>query len=147
MKVPVTIDIDGTIPITDSVSATDAAARVGEFAIVVTRMVERDAIEIGYCEHEAAEGHKLVAVSFSLTNLGEISRDFDSGWSDVFGLDELGRRFEAERTYGCSDINPGSTADCIVVFDVAENVTIVQLEVYATDKRVVPIPEDEEEEF
>lgn len=148
MKVPVTIDIDETIPITDSVSATDAAARVGVFAITVTATVERDSIEIGYSTLEAGEDSKLVAVGFSLTNLSDEAREFDDLFSgeQVIGIDDMGRRFEAERTFGCGEVNPGSTVDCIVVFEVAESVTIVQLEVYATDKRVVPVPEVEEEE-
>ena len=148
MKVPVTIEIDETIPIADSESATDAAARVGVFAIVVAGMAERDAIEIGYSTLEAGEDNKLVAVGFSLTNLSDESRDFDDLFSgeQVVGLDDMGRRFEAERIFGCEEVNPGSTVDCIVVFEVAENVTIMQIEVYAIDKRVVPIPEAEEEE-
>jgi hypothetical protein len=115
---------------------------------VVSATVERDSIEIGYSTLEAGENSKLVAVSFSLTNLGDEAREFDDWFSgeQVIGLDDMGRRFEAERTFGCGEVNPGSTVDCIVVFEVAENVTIVQLEVYAIDKRVVPVPAVEEEE-
>ena len=158
MKVPVTIDIDETIPIADSVSATDAAARVGAFAIEVIGMVEGVSIEIGYYDFEAAEHHKLVVVDFSLTNLSDESRVFSywlrnyENWTHgegVIGLDDMGRSFRPERLIGCEEVNPGSTEKCTVVFEVGENVTIEQLEVYAIGKGVVPIPEsegDEEEE-
>ena len=144
IKVPITIDIDESIPIADSVSATDAAARVGVFAFTVVETVEGNSIEIGNSTWEAREDNKLVAVGLSLTNLSDESRDFAPqirpgyvGYDGelVIGLDDTGRRFEAKRIIGCVDVNPGSTVDCIVVFEVAENVTIVQLEVYAIDKR------------
>ena len=155
MKVPVTIDIDESIPIADSVSATDAAARVGVFAIVVAGTSESNSMEIGSSTLGAGEGNKLVAVDFNLTNLSDKTMEFaywfrrlhtDSHGERVFGLDDMGRRFEPELIFGCAEVNPGSTEKCIVVFEVGESVTIVQLEVYAIDKGVVPVPEVEEEE-
>ena len=156
MKVPVTIDIDETIPIADSVSATDAAARVGVFAIVVAGTSESNSMEIGYSTLQAGEENKLVAVDFNLTNLSDESmkfafwyRRFGGDWPSgerVIGLDDMGRRFEPEGFFGCVEVNPGSTEKCTVVYEVGESVTIVQLEVYAIDRRVVPVPEVEEDE-
>ena len=155
MKVPVTIDIDETVPIADSVSATDAAARVGVFVITVIETVEGNSMEIGYDTLQAGEENKLVAVDFNLKNLSDETMKFafwfrrfpeQSHGERVFGLDDMGRHFEPEKIFGCAEVNPGSTEKCTVVFEVGENVTIVQLEVYSMDRGVVPIPEVEEEE-
>ncbi len=155
MRVPVTIEIDETIPIADSVSATDSAARVGVFAFTVVETVEGNSMKIGYDTLQAGDENKLVAVDFNLTNLSDETMEFahwfrtygdHSHGERVFGLDDMGRRFEPEMIFGCAEVNPGSTEKCTVVFEVGESVTIVQLEVNAIDKGVVPVSAAEEKE-
>ncbi len=149
MSVPVDIAIDDTILIADSVSATSTAARVGIYAIEVTAVEETTvAIEVGYSSVEpSSDDNKLVGMWFNLTNLSESFQDFDGIFSheEVFGIDDLGRRFEITRLLGCGDVNPGGTVKCIAAFDVEESVTLEKLEVHAIDQRVFTLPGEDEE--
>ncbi len=44
MKVPVTIDLDSTIPLADSLLTVDAASRVGVFAVEVLKVTEPEKV-------------------------------------------------------------------------------------------------------
>ena len=147
MSVPVDIAIDETIPIADSVSATSTAARVGVYAIEVTAVEETtDEIEVGYRSVEPASD-KLIGVWFNLTNLSDATQEFDDIFDreTVFGIDDMGRRFEMAELLGCDEVNPGSTVECVAAFDVEEGVTITEIEVHAMDERVITLPEEDEE--
>ncbi len=149
MSVPVAIAIDETIPIADSVSATSAAARVGIYAIEVTAVDETTVqIEVGYSSVEpSSDENKLIGVWFNLTNLSDSAQEFDRIFRDeeVFGIDDLGRRFEMARLLGCDEVNPGGTVGCIAAFDVEKSVTISQIEVHAIDERVITLPDADDE--
>lgn len=150
MKVPVTIEIDETVEIADSVSSTDTAARVGSYAVEIVGISEQDEpFVVNYSSVEPSQdGHKLILVGIRLKNLSDETRDFGN-WNseEVIAVDDLGRRFESVRTFGCGEVNPGGAVDCIVVYDVAANVTLVRVDIYAMDKRTMPLPElDEEDE-
>ena len=151
IKVPVTIDIDETILIADSVSSTDAAARVGVFAIEILSVTEPEEVERGYTTVEpSSDDHKLIAVEFRLTNVDDEPRQLL--WhGSISGIDDLGRLFEdaellGEDSSSCEEVNPGESTECVVVFDVSTDVSIVSLEVRIEDKRVLPLPNIEEEE-
>ena len=69
----------------------------------------------------------------------------------ITGIDDMGRSFEDAELLGedsslCEEVNPGESTECVVVFDVSSDVTIEGLEVRMEDKRVLPIPEVEEED-
>ncbi|MCY3784669.1 MAG: hypothetical protein OXG79_12925 [Chloroflexi bacterium] len=149
MSVPVDIAIDETIPIADSVSATSAAARVGVYAIEVTAVEETtEEIEVGYSSVEpSSDDNKLVGVSFNLTNLSDSAQEFSDIFDNekVFGIDDLGRRFEMAKLLGCDEVNPGGMVECIAAFDVEESVTITEIEVHAMDERVITLPGEDEE--
>ena len=151
VKVPVTIGIDENIQIADSVSSTSAAARVGEFAVEILRVTEPEEVERGYTTVEpSSDDHKLIAVEFRLTNLDDEPRQLLWDGS-ISGIDDLGRSFEDAKLLGedsssCEEVNPGESTECVAVFDVSTDVSIVSLEVRMEDKRVLPIPNTEEEE-
>lgn len=157
MKAPVTIEVDSTFPLTESILTTDIAARVGVFAVEILSVSEPEELEIGYTTIEPSEdGNKLVSVSFRLTNLDDEPQRLSSSKS-VFGVDDLGRKFDTLRVLGsdgssCHEINPGESTECLAVFDVDPDVDIVNVEFHARDERVLPVPavedseEDEEEE-
>ena len=157
MKAPVTIELDSTIPLADSMSTTDTATRVGVFAVEILSLSEPEEIEIGYTTIEPSEeGNKLVSLSFKLTNLDDEPQRLP--YSDaVIGIDDLGRKFEVAKVLGsdgssCDEINPGESTECLAVFDVDADVDIVNIEFHVLDDRVLPVPavedseEDEEEE-
>ena len=145
MKAPVTIELDSTIPLADSMSTTDTATRVGVFAVEILSLSE-----------PSEEGNKLVSLSFKLTNLDDEPQRLP--YSDaVIGIDDLGRKFEVAKVLGsdgssCDEINPGESTECLAVFDVDADVDIVNIEFHVLDDRVLPVPavedseEDEEEE-
>ena len=62
MKAPVTIEVDSTFPLTESILTTDIAARVGVFAVEILSVSEPEELEIGYTTIEPSEdGNKLVS--------------------------------------------------------------------------------------
>lgn len=153
MKAPVTIEVDSTIPLTESTLTTDAASRVGVFAIEILSVTEPEEVERGFTTVEpSSDENKLVAVSFRLTNLDDEPHQFI--WAgDLFGIDDMGREFEVTKLLGsdtasCVEINPGESTECLAVFDVDADVDIVNLEFHVQDERVLPLPdvEDEDEE-
>ncbi|MDE2815195.1 MAG: hypothetical protein OXM03_06465 [Chloroflexota bacterium] len=153
VKAPVTINVDTTIPLADSVSATSSASRVGVFVVEILRVTEPEEVERGYTTVEpSGDDHKLVAVEFRLTNLDDEPRQLLWDGS-ITGIDDMGRSFEdaellGEDSSSCEEVNPGESTECVVVFDVSSDVTFVGLEVRMEDKRVLPVPavEDIEEE-
>jgi hypothetical protein len=149
MKVPVTIEIDETIALQDSMSTTESAARVGIYGIEVTALVETtEEIEIGYSSFEpSSDEHKLALVAFILTNLSDSAKDFGRyGNETLFGIDSAGRRFESERILGCDDVNPGDKVNCIAVFNLMNDVTLTKVEIHALDENIVTLPEAQEYE-
>lgn len=148
VKAPVTIAVDTNIPLTASVSAADSTLGVGAFAVEVIRVVESEVFER---LDPSSEDNKIIAVVFRLTNTSDETREVLDDWDDfekIFGVDDLGRRFEMEQVLGCEgeQINPGSARDCLVAFDVEKTVTLVRLEFYLMDKGSISLPEAEEYE-
>ena len=150
MKVPVTIEIDETIALQDSMSTTESAARVGVYVIEVAALAETtEKVEIGYSDFEpSSDEHKLAFVAFTLTNLSDSSKDFSAIFSGqtLFGIDDGGRRFENERILGCGEVNPGDKVKCIAVFNLISDVTLTKLEIHALDENTVALPEAQEYE-
>ena len=152
MRVPVTIALDEIIPLTESTHVIDSSARVGVYGIEVVELIETtDEVEIDYDTFiPSDDDHKLVFVSFALTNLSASAKAFY--WesdSQVIGIDAHGRRFELQELFGCDDVNPGDTVGCIAIFDLRRNVTLTNLEIHAIDETTVALPDaqdfDEEE--
>ena len=85
MKAPVTIDVDSTIPLAQSTLTTDAAARVGVFAVEILKVTEPEEIEGLRGEiTPSASTNKLIAVSFRVTNLSDQAREFpDKAFQDL----------------------------------------------------------------
>jgi hypothetical protein len=150
MKVPVTIEIDETIALQDSMSTTESAARVGVYGIEVTALAETtDEIVIDYSSFEpSSDEHKLALVGFTLTNLSDSAREFSSWFSaeTLIGIDDAGRKFESERILGCGEVNPGDKVNCIAVFNLVNEVTLTKIEIHALDENTVTLPEAEEYE-
>ena len=157
MKVPISIEVDSTIPLTDSSLTVDAASRVGVFAIEILSVTEPEEVERGFTTVEPSDDeNKLIAVSFRLTNLDDEPQQLI--WiGDLLGIDDLGREFEATDILGsdsslCDEVNPGESTECLAVFDVDAGVDIVNIEFQVRDERVLPLPdvtetdEDDEEE-
>ncbi len=151
MKVPVTIDISETIPLQDSVSVTDSAARVGVYGIEVVAICETtEEVSLGFWDEfePDSDEHKLILIAFTLTNLSNTAKDFHSWFSDdtLNGIDGLGRRFENEKIVGCDEANPGEKTQCIAVFNVMNDITLTNIEVHALAERTLDLPEAEEYE-
>ena len=149
MKVPVTIDISETIPLADSLTVTESTARVGVYGIEVVRVLETtDELKFGYWDtfNPSSEQHKLILVVFTLTNLSNTAKDFDSWFSDdtLYGIDDLGRRFDNEKIVGCDEAHPGEKTQCIAIFDVMKDITLAEIEVHALAERTLEIPEAQE---
>jgi hypothetical protein len=148
MKVPVTIEIDETIALQDSMSTTESAARVGVYGIEVTALAETtEEVEISYRSFEpSSEEHKLALVAFTLTNLSDSAKEFSSWFSDetLFGIDDAGRRFDNEGILGCGEVNPGDKVNCIAVFNLMNDVTLTKVEIHALDENTVNLPEAQE---
>lgn len=153
VKAPVTIDVDTKIPLAESVSAVDTASKIGAYAITIIKVSESE--ELDDLE-PSSESNKIIAVEFQVTNLADETRlIFDRDWSflaekfeRIVAIDDLGRRFESLGILECeeTELNPGTTRDCTVAFDVNESVTLTSLEFYLMDKGAVTLPEVEEEE-
>ncbi len=159
MKAPVTIAVDSTIPLAESMLTTDAAARVGVFAVEILKVTEPEEIEGLRGEiTPSASTNKLIAVSFRVTNLGDQAREFPDkafriyesvdDYKELVGIDDLGRRFNFEEILGCGEVNPSGHADCVAVFDVANQVTFSKIKLHVMDEGVISVPpvEDSEEE-
>ena len=150
MMVPVTIDIDETIPLTDSSSVTPSASRVGSFAVEVVGQIERsDEITISYSTYAPTDdNHKLVFVGVDVTNLSSRTRDFASWRSAgrVVGVDAVGRSYEVEWLFDCDDINPGSTSRCVALFDIRQDITLTKIAFQVLDEGTFTLPEPTENE-
>ena len=149
MRVPVTIDISETIPLADSLTVTESTARVGVYGVEVVRVLETtDELKFGYWDtfSPSTDEHKLILVVFTLTNLSSTAKDFDSWFSDdtLYGIDELGRRFDNEKIVGCAETHPGEKTQCIAIFDVMKDITLKEIEVHALAERTLEVPEAEE---
>lgn len=146
LKVPVTIDIDTAVPLTSSLVSIPAAAQVGPLGVEILEAAEyTEETEItlpgtwGETKDVApAEGNKLIAIDFSITNMGT---DEDSLSSyNTKGVDDTGRLFE-EKEFSCEEINPGGNGRCAIVFDVPSDVNIASLDIEVTDHRQIAIPQ------
>ncbi len=147
IKVPVTIDIDAVLPLSDSLVSIPAGARVGQLGLVITDVEEfaeeTDVVFPGYwggyeeTYEPSDEGYKLVVVYVEVTNAGSEQAYLDSYYT--VAVDDLGRTFE-EIDYGCDSIDPGQTGACVFIFDVPDNVELVGLDVQALDRRQISFP-------
>ncbi len=147
MKVPITVDIDSTLPLTSSLVTVENTARVGSMGIEITGIQEAtEGIEVvvpgRYEDREeefepSADGNKIVVVSFNITNLG-VEEDTLSSYS-VQGVDDTGRLFD-EEGLECDYVNPGETGRCVMILDVDQAVDIVALDIELPDHRQIPIP-------
>ncbi len=144
MEVPITIGIDETVPLAESVSVADNLSRAGVYAVEIIRVLERtEEITIGYSDYAPTdEEHKLVFVVFELTNLSSTAKDF-GGWSDetVVGIDAVGRRFEMERLFDCDEVNPASVVRCAAMFNVRDSITLTKVAIVALDENTLALPE------
>ncbi len=147
LQVPITVDIDATLPLTSSLVTVDSLSRVGGMAFQITDIEETtDEIEVvlpsPYSDEEeefepSVDGNKIVVIKFTTTNVGD---EEDRLWSSsIKGVDATGRLFE-EMEVQCDDMNPGETGRCVIVFDIDEAVDIVALDVEIMDHRQLPIP-------
>lgn len=147
MKIPITVDIDSTLPLTSSMVTVENTTRVGSFGVEIIGTEEStDTVEVvipnlfGDSKEDfepSQDGNKIVVVRFNLTNLG-VEEDSLSSYS-VQGLDDMGRLFEDEE-FGCETVNPGEVGRCVAVFDVVQAVDIVALDIEVPDHRQIPIP-------
>ena len=143
MLVPVTIDVDETLQVANAASATASADRVGVYAVEVVSITERnEEYTLNYSTVAPSEGNKLIGVLFRLTNLSTATQRLGEHVriDSIVGIDELGRVHEAERVFGCGEVNPGGAVDCLAVYDVESNVNFKSVLVRALDERTLPVP-------
>lgn len=88
--------------------------------------------------------NKLVIVASEVTNLDSEPQDPNySSVAEIQGFDELGNIYEPVSSRACTELDPGETAPCTIVFDVPRDVTIVGLDLKVTDhKRLVIQPSE-----
>ena len=146
MSVPVTIDIDSTLPLTSSLTTIASGTRVGSWGIDLkgsSESAERTEVVVpglfGDTEesYEPVDGNKIVLVEFDATNVGA---EMDSlSQFQVSGVDAAGRVFDAQDLH-CPSLNPGESGGCLMVFDVQQSVDIVGLVAEITDRKELAIP-------
>lgn len=147
MKVPITVDIDATVPLTSSLVTVPSAARVGQFAVEIldiSEYTEETAVSLsGYYEgrtekyEPSSDDNKIVVVNFDITNVGTEKETLEAYYAQ--GVDDTGRLFD-EIKFICDEVNPGDTGHCVMVFDVLADVDIVALDLEVSDRRQIPIP-------
>ncbi len=147
MKVPISVNIDSTLPLTSSLVTVENMARVGSMGIEITGIQEAtEEIEVvlpGPFEDReedfepSVDGNKIVVVNFNITNLG-VEEDSLGSYA-AQGVDDTGRLFDEEKLE-CEYVNPGETGRCVMIFDVDQAVDIVALDIELPDHRQIPIP-------
>ncbi len=152
IEVPVTIEIDSKLPLSDSSLSFDSGTRIGNFAFEVLGVQRRESFETsgfwGKTYTPSADNHKLLLVGLRLTNVGIGPSKFHVGDLDTFshdegliGFDAVGRQFEPVDIIGCDEqISPLGSLSCLAIFDVNEQVTLTRIEFRAMDRGFVPVP-------
>ncbi len=139
ITVPVTLNIDATRNLADSLLTAPATDRVGDLIWKIGSIVEHDA-EYQLSRFETvtpSPGNKLVVITSHLTNLDSQPFTYWLKTSNRYAYDDLGNLYD-EADYTCEDINPGETRTCVSVFDVPTTANILGVDVEVTDHKRLP---------
>ncbi len=147
VSVPIKIDIDATVPLSQSVTSVEDGRRVGQYAINILSNEESDKdIDVlmptpfGKSEEkefEPTEGKKIAVVRFEVANVGDEPLTLYT--HQVKGVDDGGRLFE-EKDLACLAANPGESTECVIVFEIEQANHIAALDVEVADHQQLAVP-------
>lgn len=147
VSVPIKIDIDATVPLSQSLTSVEDGRRVGQYAINILSNEESDKdIDVlmptpfGKSEEkefEPTEGKKMAVVRFEVANVGDEPLTLYT--HQVKGVDDSGRLFE-EKDMACLAANPGESTECVIVFEIEQASHIAALDVEVTDHQQLAVP-------
>ena len=130
LTVPVTVQLDASLALTDATLAGPVAQQVGVLLVEPTEMerVEGD-YEKEYRTVSPGPENVIVVYRADVTNLTDeaLQTGYESNL-DAFAIDEVGNRYEDEAKI-CADINPGEKVGCEFIFDVPAAANLVGLDV------------------
>lgn len=136
IQVPAEVTIDHQFDLSQETAVASVTQRVGVLNWYIVTIEEHEEFYVHgpYREVEVSTpNNKLVVVKSEITNLdNEPFSTFD--FDELLGVDETGKTYEYSERF-CDDVNPGATDDCTLVFDVADNVSIVGLDLKVVDHR------------
>lgn len=147
VSVPIKIEVDATIPLSNSLTTIENGQRVGQYAINILSAEESDKdIDVVMPslfggneekEFEPAEGKKIVILRLLVANVGDKPLTLSS--YTIQGVDDAGRLFE-ESEMGCVEMQPGESTECVVVFEVEQESHISALDIEVPDHQQLAVP-------
>lgn len=147
VSVPIKIDIDATVPLSQSLTSVEDGRRVGQYEINIISNGESDKdvdvlmpTPFGKSEEkefEPTEGKKIAVVRFEVANVG--GEPLTLYTHQVKGVDDGGRLFE-EKDLACLEANPGESTECVIVFEIEQAGHIAALDIEVVDHQQLAVP-------
>lgn len=131
VRLPVTMQIDTSVPLTEANLSSPAGNQVG---VLLIEPIQIEEIE-GEYEKEyrtvnpSSEKNEVVVYRAHVTNLHNAT--LNGGYTsnlEVTAIDEAGNEYDEEERI-CDDIDPGETLACEFIFDVPKTANLVDLNV------------------
>lgn len=145
LAIPVTVNIDTQKDLADALLTAQAVDVVGDLQWIITNIAEYEE-EYEFNDFNtftpSTPENKLVVIDSELTNLDSDPFNYYLDTGDLLAYDEQGNLYESFEGL-CSDINPGNTQSCTLVFDVPMAATIQGMDVEVLEHKRIPFSAQE----